>query len=174
MELSHRMQPDNPCPLLMPIATRLRSLLPADLYIAAWIDLSSEVAMQVFEHLRSLHWILHDYVPRQVAQSPPQPGQLHWNWQEGTLLFTDLAGFTPLMEANARCGQVGIEMMLAQLNAYFTTMIEILSKSGGICWNLPAMRCWPSFPPIPNTGMSNGRFGRAYGCNGQWRNLRTY
>lgn len=47
------------------------------------------------------------------------------------MLFTDLAGFTPLMEANARCGQVGIEMMLAQLNAYFTTMIEILSKSGG-------------------------------------------
>lgn len=74
MELSHRMQPDDPCPLVTPIATRLRSLLPADLYIAAWMDLSSEVAMQVFEHLRSLHWILHDYVPRQVAQSPPNRG----------------------------------------------------------------------------------------------------
>lgn len=131
MELSHRMHPDDPYPLLKPIAPRLRSLLPADLYITAWMDLSPEVAMQVFEHLRSLQWILHDYVPPQVAQAPPQPGQLRWYWQEGTLLFTDLAGFTPLMEANARCGQAGIEMMLAQLNTYFTAMIEILSKSGG-------------------------------------------
>ncbi|WP_448572428.1 adenylate/guanylate cyclase domain-containing protein [Trichothermofontia sp.] len=125
------MHPDDPSLLLRPIAPRLRSLLPPELYIAAWMDQSPEVVMQVFEHLRALQWILHDYVPRQVAQSPPLPGQLRWEWQEGTLLFTDLAGFTPLMEANARCGQVGIKAMLTQLNTYFTAMIEILSKSGG-------------------------------------------
>jgi len=105
--------------------------------------------MQVFEHLRSLHWILHDYVPRQVAQSPPCPGQLRWEWQEDTLLFTDLAGFTPLMEANARCGQAGVEAMLAQINAYFTAMIEILSKSGGNLLEFTGDAMLVQFPADP-------------------------
>ncbi|WP_448564392.1 adenylate/guanylate cyclase domain-containing protein [Trichothermofontia sp.] len=135
--------------MLKPIATRLRPLLPADLYIAAWMESSSEVVMQVFEHLQSLQWMLHDYVPPQVAQSPPQPGQLRWHWQEGTLLFTDLAGFTPLMEANARCGQAGTEVMLTQLNAYFAAMIEILSKSGGNLLEFTGDAMLAQFPADP-------------------------
>ncbi len=46
-------------------------------------------------------------------------------------MFTDLAGFTPLMEANAGKGAAGAQNLLAVLNNYFAGMIEIISKSGG-------------------------------------------
>lgn len=87
--------------------------------------------MQVFQHLRTMQHILHDYTPHQLSDNPPRPGQIRYSWQEGTLLFTDLAGFTPLMEANAASGQQGAVELLQLLNRYFSEMIEIVSKSGG-------------------------------------------
>lgn len=117
--------------LLAPIEWRLRSLLPAPLYASTWIQPSSEHLTRVFHHLRTLQYILSDYVPRSVARHPPIPGQTRSHWQEGTLLFTDLAGFTALMEAHAIAGQDGAERLLTILNRYFSTMLEIVSKSGG-------------------------------------------
>jgi adenylate cyclase len=116
---------------LAAIEPRLRSLLPADLYVAAWVDPSPAMLIRVFDHLRTLQRILHDYVPRHVSESPPNPGEVRCEWQEGTLMFTDLAGFTPLMEANATRRRAGAETLLGVLNAYFAEMIEIISKSGG-------------------------------------------
>jgi len=120
----------SPSPLVT-IEPRLRALLPADLYAAAWVDPVPSNLMRVFEHLRTLQRILHDYVPRHVAQDPPTLGQVRYHWQEGTLMFTDLAGFTPLMEANAARGREGAETLLGVLNNYFAGMIEVISKSGG-------------------------------------------
>lgn len=116
---------------LIAIEPRLRHLLPADLYAAAWVNPSSSVLMKVFEHLRTLQRILYDYVPRHVSESLPNPGESRYEWQDGALMFTDLAGFTPLLEANAISGSVGAESLLNVLNAYFAAMIEIISKSGG-------------------------------------------
>src|SRR5688572_26506629 len=116
---------------LAEIEPRLRSLLPADLYAAAWLDPCQENLVMIFEHLRTLRFILYDYVPRQVAEKLPEPGEVRYEWQEGTLMFTDLAGFTPLMEANAARGSAGAETLLGVLNSYFSEMLEIISKSGG-------------------------------------------
>ena len=113
------------------IEHRLRNLLPADLYVEAWADPSTQALMHVFEHLRTLQHMLYNYMPRHVTTSLPIPGELRYEWQEGTLMFTDLAGFTPLMEANAAHGQQGAESLLGVLNNYFATMLEIISKSGG-------------------------------------------
>lgn len=110
---------------------RLRYLLPADLYAEAWVDPSSQNLVRVVEHLRTLRRVLLNYVPRHLGQAAPLPGEVRYQWQEGTLLFTDLAGFTPLMEANSRHGRQGAESLLAVLNNYFSTMLEIISKSGG-------------------------------------------
>src|SRR5574340_525890 len=109
----------------------LRYLLPADLYAAAWLDPNPENLRLVFEHLRTLRFILYDYVPRNVSEKLPQPGEVRSEWKEGTLMFTDLAGFTPLMEANAAQGRAGAETLLNTLNKYFSEMLEIISKSGG-------------------------------------------
>jgi class 3 adenylate cyclase len=86
---------------------------------------------KVFEHLRTLQRILHDYSSRQIAENPPRPGEVRFSWQRGSLMFTDMAGFTRLMEANAAFGQAGAQNLLKVLNSYFSEMLEIISKSGG-------------------------------------------
>ncbi len=116
---------------LAPLEPRLRPLLPADLYATAWLDQSSENLERVFEHLRTLLHVLHNYLPRQLASSPAAPGQVRLGWEQGALMFTDLSGFTPLMEANAAHGTQGARSLLDVLNAYFAEMLEIISKSGG-------------------------------------------
>jgi adenylate cyclase len=118
-------------PPLAAIELRLRSLLSSDLYAAAWVDPTPTTLMKVFEHLRTLRYILNDYVPRSVSESPPTPGEVRYQWQKGTLMFTDLAGFTPLLEAYSAYGHSGAETLLSVLNAYFASMIDIISKSGG-------------------------------------------
>jgi adenylate cyclase len=121
-----------PSPLDLPsIELRLRPLLPADLYAAVWIEPSAEHLQRVFEHLRTLQHILMDYVPRDVGQAPTHPGRSRYAWKEGCLMFTDLAGFTPLLEAMASAGIEGAETLLALLNHYFASMIDLIGKSGG-------------------------------------------
>jgi class 3 adenylate cyclase len=117
--------------LLALIEPRLRNLLPADLYAQAWIDPSAAMLIRVFEHLRTLYRVLQDYTPLQVSSNPTRPGVLRYEWKESTLMFTDLAGFTPLMEASAMRGHTGAETLLNIINAYFAEMLEITSKSGG-------------------------------------------
>ncbi len=114
---------------LAAIEPRLRWLLPADLYAAAWIDPTPATLTQVFEHLRTLQRMLQDYLPWRIDQIAPD--QRYTAWEEGTLMFTDLAGFTSLLEAYACYGRTGAEDLLRLLNSYFTTMINIISKSGG-------------------------------------------
>ncbi|GAB4136895.1 MAG: hypothetical protein Fur0046_10680 [Cyanobacteria bacterium J069] len=124
--------PSNPIPTeLAAIEQRMRSLLPASLYAALWVEPTADTLMQVFQHLRTMQQVLHDYMPRQVSEAPPSPGDLRYGWQEGTLLFTDLAGFTPLLEVNADAGPEGAAALLTLINRYFSSMIEIISKSGG-------------------------------------------
>ncbi len=116
---------------LLALERQLRWLLPTNLYAAAWVDPSPQMLTKVFEHLRTLQHILIDYVPRDVCDHPPEPGRQQYCWQEGTLLFTDLAGFTPLLEACSAEGMDGAELLLRVLNNYFSGMIEIISKSSG-------------------------------------------
>ena len=116
---------------LAEIEPRLRSLLPGALYADAWLDPSKENLARVFEHLRRVQRILHDYLPRTVYEFPPKPGTIRSEWRRGTLMFTDLAGFTKLMEVNAARGQSGAYTLLEVLNHYYATMLEIISKSGG-------------------------------------------
>jgi len=122
------MMPSSP---LSSIETRLRPLLPADLYASVWVNPSPTMLERVFEHLRTLQRILHNYTSRRLSQSAPRPGEVRYEWQRGTLMFTDLAGFTRLMEANASLGHAGAASLLKVLNAYFAEMIEIISKSDG-------------------------------------------
>lgn len=119
-----------PSPLAA-LEPRLRHLLPADLYAQAWLDPTPATLARVFDHLRTLHRILQDYVPRQLSEAPPEPGELRFEWQSGTLIFTDLAGFTPLMEASVAHGAAGADILLTTLNAYFSEMLAIISRSGG-------------------------------------------
>lgn len=116
---------------LASLERQLRLLLPADLYAAVWIDPSAETLIRAFEHLRTLQHMVINYVPASVVNQPPIPGNVRYSWQSGSLLFTDLAGFTSLLEAKATEGLRGAEALLILLNHYFAQMIEIISKAGG-------------------------------------------
>ncbi|NDJ36880.1 MAG: adenylate/guanylate cyclase domain-containing protein, partial [Chloroflexi bacterium] len=135
---------------LTSLEPRLRHLLPADLYALAWMDQSPQNLERVFEHLRTLQRMLVDYVPRQLSDNPPAPGRVRRAWTQGALMFTDLSGFTPLMEANALRGQAGAETLLGVLNQYFAQMIELVSKSGGEILEFTGDAMLAQFPPTPN------------------------
>lgn len=122
------MLPESP---LTTIESRLRYLLPAEMYASMWGNPSVDIMIDVHKHLRTLQRILHDYISRQIAIDRLTPGDIKPEWQHGTMMFTDLAGFTKLMEANAPKGREGAINLLAQLNKYFSTMIAVVSKSGG-------------------------------------------
>ncbi|MBC7877269.1 MAG: adenylate/guanylate cyclase domain-containing protein [Anaerolineales bacterium] len=122
------MLPESP---LTSIESRLRYLLPAEMYAAMWGNPSLEIMMDVHKHLRTLHRILHDYTSRQISVNKLKPGDVKTEWQYGTMMFTDLVGFTKLMEANSTKGRDGAENLLKQLTKYFSSMIAVISKSGG-------------------------------------------
>jgi len=110
---------------------RLRPLLPAALHAKAWMNPARETLSGVFSHLRTLYGILHDYMPRRLLECFPNPGELSCQQEEGTLVFTDMVGFTSLVERCASEGRDGTRMLLEHLNTYFSTMIEICGKSSG-------------------------------------------
>lgn len=122
------MLPESP---LTTIEARLRYLLPAEMYAFMWGNPSVEIMIDVHKHLRTLQRILHDYISRQIQIDSLKPGDVKPEWKYGTMMFTDLAGFTKLMEANSIKGRAGASDLLFQLNKYFSTMIAIISKSGG-------------------------------------------
>jgi class 3 adenylate cyclase len=113
------------------IEPRLRSLLPAELYARTWLEPSSDNLYAVFVHLRTMHRILFDQIPRPVAENPPPTGVIHHEWLSGTLMFTDLAGFTTFMEANATDDPASAALVYEVLNRYFATMIDIFGQAGG-------------------------------------------
>ncbi len=116
---------------LSAVEHRLRYLLPAEMYVSMWGNPSAEIMVVVYNHLRTLHHILQDYTSQQISINKPKPGDVKTQWQHGTMMFTDLAGFTKLMEANSAKGSAGAADLLNQLTKYFSAMIAIISKSGG-------------------------------------------
>jgi class 3 adenylate cyclase len=116
---------------LSTIESRLRYLLPAELYAAMWVNPSVDMMVAVHKHLRTLHHVLQDYTSPQISINRPKPGDVKTEWQHGSMMFTDLAGFTRLMEANSAKGREGAADLLKQLTKYFSSMIAIISKSGG-------------------------------------------
>lgn len=116
---------------LVAVESRLRDLTPAKMYAEVWINPSVRNLIRIFNHLRTVYRILYNYLPRQVVAALPEPGVNRYKWDTGTLMFTDLAGFTPLMEKNARHGEEGAQALHAMLNSYFSEMIQIISKSTG-------------------------------------------
>lgn len=124
-------QPEDQESPLLEIEARLRDITPAILYVEAWINPNVRNLTRVFNHLRTMYRILHGYLPRQVISDMPQPGVNRDQWGEGTLMFTDLSGFTPLLEGNAKHGKAGALSLLNILNGYFSEMLVIISKSGG-------------------------------------------
>ncbi len=70
------------------------------------------------------------FVPSSICRLL-EPGASPSARVRGTILFCDVAGFTPMTEALSVMGREGAERLTNILNGYFTRMISILGQRGG-------------------------------------------
>ncbi|MGC9395835.1 MAG: adenylate/guanylate cyclase domain-containing protein [Anaerolineae bacterium] len=112
----------------------------------AWIS--------ALNHLRSLRYLLSTYVPSHLAQAKllhPTVGQPSGEWLDGSLLFSDVSGFTALSERLAHQGREGAEQLTRAINAYFDRMLDILAWSGGILLKFAGDALLVYFPADKNS-----------------------
>jgi class 3 adenylate cyclase len=114
----------------------LEHYLPPDLWHKLTADVSRRgVLLSALDRLRSVLYLLSTYLPSHLVQEKmhrPVPGLVRGQLLNGTLLFADVSGFTALSERLAVLGQEGAERLTDLMNRYFSTMLEVLSWSGGI------------------------------------------
>ena len=122
---------------LAALRPRLRTFLPGDLipYLEGETlpddDSTDEVLAQVAHTLLSLHHDLGTYLPRSLVLADPSPGIPYGEWLEGTVLFADVTGFTPLTERLREMGEEGAEQLNRMINDLFAAILSPLSRSRG-------------------------------------------
>jgi predicted ATPase/class 3 adenylate cyclase len=75
------------------------------------------------------------YVPHHIAReltSNPTAGRVGGKVVEGTLLFVDVAGFTPMSENLAQVGKEGAEELTLIMTACFTRILNVFADYDGI------------------------------------------
>ncbi len=90
--------------------------------------------LNALHRLNSVTYQLATYLPRHLVDAllqDPRPGRVQGQQQHGTLLFSDVSGFTALSERLAAQGQVGAEQLTTIMNDYFAAMLDILAWSAG-------------------------------------------
>ncbi|MCD4684367.1 MAG: adenylate/guanylate cyclase domain-containing protein [Anaerolineae bacterium] len=111
---------------------RLRPFLPADLHADLWANPDGDMLKRVVDHLFTLLYNLYAYMPYDSSKLRHEPGVMPVpEWVTGTLMFVDLVGFTPLIEAHIGAGRDGGRALLGVLSAYFRRLIEVVTVSGG-------------------------------------------
>jgi len=68
------------------------------------------------------------YLPRALLS--PHAARRWWE-QPGTLLFSDVSGFTALSEKLARHGKVGAEEMVNAISTVFTPLLDVIDRHDG-------------------------------------------
>lgn len=71
------------------------------------------------------------YIPRAQATWLAERPEERWRVVDGSMVFADVSGFTPLTERLARRGRVGAEMLTDVLNDVFSTLLGVSSSFGG-------------------------------------------
>jgi class 3 adenylate cyclase/tetratricopeptide (TPR) repeat protein len=113
--------------------SRLQTYLPADLADAVQQEGEAAPALwvEVLHKLCSLHHNLSTYQPRSLVLSNPTPGVPRGEILEGTILFADVTGFTPLAERLRQLGEEGAEQLNRMINDLFSAILDPLSRSRG-------------------------------------------
>jgi adenylate cyclase len=128
-----------PTPTLATLRPRLRNYLPADLaalleqeiVLQEGSDEFARIQAELFDALQSLQHNLGTYLPSSLVLSQPTPGVPRGGFLEGTSLFVDVNGFTPLAERLRALGEEGAERLNRMINDLFTALLDPLSRSRG-------------------------------------------
>ncbi len=89
------------------------------------------------QRLSMLQEAISDYLPRHLVEwkmTDLTPGKRRGDFLEGTILFSDVSGFTALSEKLARQlgTRDGAQKLTEYMNEYFDRMLGILSQANGI------------------------------------------
>jgi class 3 adenylate cyclase/tetratricopeptide (TPR) repeat protein len=61
----------------------------------------------------------------------PQPGQAKGDFSYGTVMFSDISGFTAMSEKLSQLGKEGAEEITAIVNRFFAALLEVTGRYGG-------------------------------------------
>ena len=115
------------------------------------------VLVNALDRVRSVFNLLSTFLPSHLVQEKmrhPVPGLVNGQMLTGTLLFSDVSGFTALSERLEVLGPQGAERLTEIMNRYFTRMLEILSWSGGILLKFAGDATLVYFPQQANDGQA--------------------
>jgi class 3 adenylate cyclase/predicted ATPase/Tfp pilus assembly protein PilF len=116
---------------------QLRLYLPSSLLDEWQFDLAApppSLLKQSADHLYRLIDTTITYFPAHVVDRilrDPAPGQIGGQFVDGTLMFTDISGFTAMSERLSRIGREGAEEITGIVNRYFGAMLTILREYDG-------------------------------------------
>ncbi len=116
------------------------------------------VLINALERVRSVLYQLNMFLPPHLAQEKMRravPGLVGGQMVRGSLLFSDVSGFTALSERLAALGRQGAEDLTEVINRYFTAMLDIVAKSGGILLKFAGDATLVYFPEV-NDGEQAG------------------
>jgi class 3 adenylate cyclase len=92
------------------------------------------VMVNALERVRSVLYLLSTFLPRGLVQEKmrqPHAGRVRGQAARGSLLFSDVSGFTALSEKLAVYGSEGAERLTTAMNEYFSAMLDILAEGDG-------------------------------------------
>jgi class 3 adenylate cyclase/tetratricopeptide (TPR) repeat protein/archaellum biogenesis ATPase FlaH len=94
-------------------------------------------------------------------------------WLEGTVLFADISGFTPMAEALSAGGAEGAEILTNILNRYFAETIDIIHAAGGEVMKFggDALVCLFSGPNSQNSAIAAAS--GIHAATSKYRTVRT-
>lgn len=124
-----------PVPSARPLDVLLPSLrlyLPTSLLEPLERRPSQRNLLEARDHLSALLQTIKTYLPRPVILTPQPAGEPAGAMRQGTFLFVDVSGFTPLSERLARYGRAGAERITGIINSLFFDLVSILFAHGGV------------------------------------------
>ncbi len=115
---------------------QLRAYLPVELIEDWQLNLAAppRLVKQSTDHLYHLVDTLTTYLPAHIVDRilrDPVPGKTAGQFVDGSLLFSDISGFTAMSERLSRAGREGAEEITAIVNRYFGAMLIILREYDG-------------------------------------------
>jgi class 3 adenylate cyclase/predicted ATPase len=130
---------------------QIEALLPAP----AWRDVDVNALR---EHLARLFISVVPYLPRhlvrvELAQHKKLPQLAGGEFLNGTLMFSDVSGFTALAERLSVLGREGAEQITDIINRYFGQMMSIIFAHGGDVFKFGGDALLVFFPdgPVPGS-----------------------
>ncbi len=124
----------------------LDDLPPAALWQPADVTRVQEMLARLLESVAT-------YLPRYLVQAELAAPETAAGGEflRGTLLFSDISGFTAMSERLSTLGKDGAEQIVALVNRYFSAMLRVLFTYGGDLFKFGGDALLAFFPDSPET-----------------------